>query len=224
MNSFFWRQVVAKSPVTESPAPEYENGWNAINQLIRQEYSWCGHEPNVLFVRRRAARYYDFSGVSGLDFADDCRAFAATDFDGDGNLDIVLKSRLGPQVRVLRNNWGWAVVRLRCDCRDEIEPRRIGARVEVDGRVKWLNAGSGFLSQHTKRMLRFGPCGHGRACACDVALRSSPGILELSNPERRTASSKDRRTSRPRVSPFEANACGRFARRQQSGSRRHLVS
>ena len=30
---------------------------------------------------------YDFSGVSGLDFADDSRAFAVTDFDGDGRPD-----------------------------------------------------------------------------------------------------------------------------------------
>jgi len=31
----------------------------------------------------------------------------------------------------------------------------IGARVEVDGQVKWVVAGSGYLSQHTKR-LHFG--------------------------------------------------------------------
>ena len=28
------------------------------------------------------------------------------DVDGDGNLDLIIKSRLGPQVRVLRNQWG----------------------------------------------------------------------------------------------------------------------
>ena len=161
VNSFFWRQVVAKSPVTEAPAQEYEDGWNAINQLIRQEYSWCGHEPNVFYKRVTpagggSAKFYDFSGVSGLDFADDSRAFAATDIDGDGNLDMVLKSRLGPQIRVLRNNCGVGrrVIALRL--RGTKSNRDgIGARVEVNGRVQYLNAGSGYLSQHSKQ-LHFG--------------------------------------------------------------------
>ncbi len=83
LNGFFWRQVVARSPVTAQPSAAYENGWNAINQFIREDYSWNGREPNVLHVKR-GDRYFDFSGVSGLDFADDSRAFAVTDFDGDG--------------------------------------------------------------------------------------------------------------------------------------------
>ena len=47
--SYFYRQVVAKSPVTYMAAPEYENGWNAINQLIRQDYSWASPEPQSVF-------------------------------------------------------------------------------------------------------------------------------------------------------------------------------
>jgi tetratricopeptide (TPR) repeat protein len=152
LNSFFWRQVVAKSPVAIGPAADYENGWNAINQLIREDYSWCGREPNI-FYKRVGKKFFDFSGVSGIDFADDSRAFAATDIDGDGNLDLVLKSRLGPQIRILRNNCGVArrsiALRLR-----GVESNRdaIGARIEVNGRVQYLSAGSGFLSQHSKRV------------------------------------------------------------------------
>ncbi len=52
LGSFFWRQVVAKSPVVAQPSSAYENGWNAINQFVREEYSWNGREPNVLHVRR----------------------------------------------------------------------------------------------------------------------------------------------------------------------------
>jgi tetratricopeptide (TPR) repeat protein len=158
LDSFFWRQVVAKSPAAAVPAPDYENGWNAINQLIREEYSWCGREPNVFYKRMRPAdggqpRYYDFSGVSGLDFADDSRAFAVTDIDNDGNLDIILKSRLAPQVRVLRNNCGLdrraIALRLR-----GVKSNRdaIGARIEVHGRAYHLSAGSGYLSQHSKQL------------------------------------------------------------------------
>jgi tetratricopeptide (TPR) repeat protein len=147
--SFFWRQVVSKSPVTAERSEAYENGWNAINQFIREDYSWNGREPNVFYVRRNG-RYSDASGISGLDCALDSRAFAVTDLDGDGNLDLVLKSRLAPQVKAFLN--------------DSTEGRKsiavcltgtIGARVDADGVVRFLNAGSGYLSQHTK-MLHFG--------------------------------------------------------------------
>ena len=53
--SFFWRQVVAKSPTTAVRSEAYENGWNAINQLIREDYSWNGREPNVFYVAAERA-------------------------------------------------------------------------------------------------------------------------------------------------------------------------
>ena len=153
--SYFYRQVVSKSPVQAMTAPAYENGWNAINQLVRQDYSWAGPEPNVFFVRR-GGRYYDFSGVSGAGFADDSRAFAFTDIDGDGNMDLIVKSRLGPQVRVLQNACGVARRSLVLSLRGTKSNRDgIGARIDVDGQAKWLSAGSAYLSQHSKR-LHFG--------------------------------------------------------------------
>lgn len=151
--SFFWRQVVAKSPMKSQPSSAYENGWNAINQFMREEYSWNGHEPNVLHVRR-GDRYYDFSGVSGLDWPEDSRAFAIVDFDGDGRPDILLKSRLGPQIRVLQNNCAGLNNSIAFELRGTKSNRdAIGARLQVDSQTKWLDAGSGFLSQHSKRLL-----------------------------------------------------------------------
>jgi tetratricopeptide (TPR) repeat protein len=153
--SYFYRQVVSKSPPKYGAAPEYENGWNAINQLIRQDYSWAGPEPNVFFAQRNG-RYYDFSGVSGIDKAEDSRAFAITDIDGDGNLDLVLKSRMGPQVRVFQNACAESRKAVVIALRGTKSNRdAIGARVELDGQVKWVFAGSAYLSQHTKR-LHFG--------------------------------------------------------------------
>ena len=150
---FFWRQVVAKSPATAQASAAYQNGWNAINQFVREEYSWNGHEPNVLHVRR-GNRYFDFSGVSGLDFAEDGRAFSVVDFDNDGKPDIILKSRLGPQVRVLQNNCAHSHQSIAFQLQGTRSNRdAIGARVQVDGQTKWLDAGSGFLSQHSKRLL-----------------------------------------------------------------------
>jgi tetratricopeptide (TPR) repeat protein len=163
LNSFFWRQVVARSPAGKSAtATDYENGWNAINQLIREDYSWNGHEPNVFYVRRDG-RYHDASGVSGLDFADDSRAFAVTDFDGDGNPDIVLKSRLGPQIRAMQNDCAAGRPAIAILLRGTKSNRdAIGARVELNGQVQWVQAGSGFLSQHSRK-LHFGLAGKTRA-------------------------------------------------------------
>ncbi|MCU1235831.1 MAG: repeat-containing protein [Candidatus Solibacter sp.] len=157
--SYFWRQVVARSPVTNRAGPEYENGWNAVNQLIREDYSWNGREPNVLYARR-GRRFYDVSGVSGLDREEDTRAFGVTDIDGDGNLDLLVKNRLGPQLRVLRNEWGSARRAIAFELQGVHSNRdAIGACVEVhhSGRrsVQEVRAGSGYLSQHTKR-LHFG--------------------------------------------------------------------
>ena len=162
VESFFWRQVVAKTPSVQASAPAYENGWSAINQLIREDYSWSGHEPNVFYVRRDG-RYQDASGVSGFDFADDSRAFAVTDFDGDGNLDLLLKSRLGPQIRALQNDSTGGRPAIAFTLRGTKSSfDAIGARVEVNGQVQFLQAGSGFLSQHSKK-LHFGLAGKARA-------------------------------------------------------------
>ncbi|MDQ6707675.1 MAG: FG-GAP-like repeat-containing protein, partial [Acidobacteriota bacterium] len=153
--SFFWRQVVAHSPQVPKPAPAYENGWNAINQLIREDYSWNGYEPNVVYGRR-GGRYYDFSGVSGLDTAEDGRAFAVTDLDGDGRPDLLIKNRLGPQLRAFQNNFDNSAQWIAFELTGTKSNRdAIGARVEAGGEVQFVNAGSGYLSQHSKR-LHFG--------------------------------------------------------------------
>jgi tetratricopeptide (TPR) repeat protein len=152
---FFWRQVVANASTDARPSEAYENGWNALNQFIREDYSWSGAEPNMFYARRNG-RYIDCSGVSGLDFAEDSRAFAVTDFDGDGRLDLIVKNRLGPQVRVFQNNCAGGRQAIAFSLRGSKSNRdAIGAVVELDGAVKSVQAGSGFLSQHTK-ILHFG--------------------------------------------------------------------
>src|SRR5262249_22525206 len=80
-------------------------------------------------------------------------AFAVTDLDGDGRPDLILKSRLGPQVRVFQNNSASERNSVAFRLRGVRSNRdAIGARIEVDGKVRWLAAGSGYLSQHTKVM------------------------------------------------------------------------
>ena len=157
VSSFFWRQVVAKSPLDATPSPQYERGWSAINELIRSDSTWNGHERNVFFANNRDGTFSDVSGVVGMDFGDDSRAFALGDFDGDGRLEVVLKNRNAPQIRVLRlamDGVGNSIVfRLRGE---KSNSDAIGAAVTVVAgslrQTKYLQAGSGFLSQHTKEL------------------------------------------------------------------------
>ena len=71
---------------------------------MREGRSWSGHERNNCFANLGQGSFADVSFVSGLDFADDGRAVAVVDWDGDGDLDLWLRNRTGPQLRLLRND------------------------------------------------------------------------------------------------------------------------
>ncbi len=157
LNSFFWRQVVAQSPDSAKSDPDYEQGWNAINELIRSDYSWSGFERNVFYANNGDGTFSDISGALGLDFGEDGRAFALADFDGDGRQEILLKSRNAPQLRLLKNTILDLPPALGFRLRGTKSNRdAIGAAVTIEtsaGRqTKWLQAGSGFLSQHSKEL------------------------------------------------------------------------
>ncbi len=157
LSSFFWRQLVAKSPQNQTPSLQYEQGWNAINELIRSDSSWSGHERNVFYANNHDGTFSDVSGTVGLDFLEDSRSFALADLDQDGRLEVVLKNRNAPQLRILRNamkELGHSIAfRLRGG---KSNRDAIGAAitVESEGRrqTKYLQAGSGFLSQHSKEL------------------------------------------------------------------------
>jgi tetratricopeptide (TPR) repeat protein len=155
LNSFFWRQVVACSPDEARASHEYEQGWNAINELIRSDGTWSGYERNIFYANNRDGTFSDVSAVVGMDFVEDGRAFALADFDHDGRLEVFLKSRNAPQLRLMKN------------VMEELPPSivfrlqgtksnrdAIGASVTIEtggGRqTRMLQAGSGFLSQHSK--------------------------------------------------------------------------
>jgi len=155
LNSFFWRQVVANSPDKAGSPHDYEQGWNAINELIRSDGTWSGYERNVFFANNRGGTFSDVSAVVGLDFVEDGRSFALTDFDHDGRQEIFLKNRNAPQLRILKNVQRdlppSIVFRLQ-----GVKSNRdaIGASITVEtnkGRqTRMLQAGSGFLAQHSK--------------------------------------------------------------------------
>jgi tetratricopeptide (TPR) repeat protein len=155
--SFFWRQVVAKSPEDATPSLAYEHGWNALNELIRSDRSWSGYERNVMFANNRDGTFSEVSGAVGLDFPEDSRSFVLADLDHDGRLEVILKNRNAPQLRILHNvmkDLGRSIVfRLRGQ---KSNRDAIGAAITVQTgtfrQTKYLQAGSGFLAQHSKEV------------------------------------------------------------------------
>ncbi len=157
LSSFFWRQVVGRSPDDSTPSPAYERGWNALNELIRSDHSWSGFERNVMFANNRDGTFSDVSGVVDLDFIEDSRSFALSDLDHDGRLEVILKNRNAPQVRVLHNSMRGIGDSIGFRLRGGKSNRDgIGAAITVQTaefkQTKYLQAGSGFLAQHSKEL------------------------------------------------------------------------
>jgi len=155
--SFFWRQVVAKSPEDATGAPAYEQGWNAINELVRSDYTWHGYARNVLFVNNHDGTFAEVSGPAGLDFMEDCRTFVLADLDHDGRLEVVVKSRNAPQIRILHNvmeEIGHSISFRLQGHKSNRDAVGAAVTVEAEGlrQTKYLQAGTGFLAQHSKEL------------------------------------------------------------------------
>jgi tetratricopeptide (TPR) repeat protein/peroxiredoxin len=155
LNSFFWRQTVAFSPDEATPSHDYEQGWNAINELIRSDGTWSGYERNVFYANNRDGSFSDISGAIGLDFLEDGRAFALADFDLDGRQEVFLKNRNAPQLRVLKNILPSLPPSISFRLRGTKSNRdAIGAVITIETeqsiQTRSVQAGSGYLSQHSK--------------------------------------------------------------------------
>ena len=148
---------MSQSPHQATPTRAYENGLRAINRLIRESGSWSGHERNVL-LRNEGGTFSDISGTAGLDLDQDGRAFVVSDYDHDGDPDIIVKSRTGPQLRLLRNqaksrNSSISFRLLGVDSNRDAIGARLTVQTENRKQTKMLLGGSGFLSQHSKQLL-----------------------------------------------------------------------
>ncbi len=159
VDSFFWRQVVAQSPLTRIPGTAYDDGWRLTNRLLVSNGAQAQHERNVLLRNDGRGAFDEVSGPSGLGIDQDGRAFAVLDFDGDGDNDIVLMApRSSPQVRLFRNDLasGNASIALRLKG-TKSNRDAVGAKVTIEtdrgSFTRVLGAGSGFLSQHSKELV-----------------------------------------------------------------------
>lgn len=154
--------------MTAAPA-DADAGSDAARQLhawVRGGKSFSGRERNMCFLNTGGVRFADVSAIAGLDYPDDARAACLADWDRDGDLDLWVANRGGPQVRLLRNDAPgtshFLALRL-----EGVESNRdaIGARVEVHvpgesaaPLLRTVRAGDGFLSQSSK-WLHFGLAG-----------------------------------------------------------------
>lgn len=213
LNSFFWRQVVAKSPDDARADKSYEQGWNAINELIRSDGTWSGYERNVFYANHRDGTFSDLSAVVGLDFVEDGRSFALADFDRDGRMEIVLKNRNAPQVRILKN----AITDLPPAIAFRLRGTRsnrdaIGAVVTIETDVgrqtRALQAGSGFLSQHGKELF-FG-LGAARGTVRASIRWPSGAAQELRDLPQNHCISVEEGSDSYRAAPFRASTTTRF--------------
>ncbi|MDA0813315.1 MAG: ASPIC/UnbV domain-containing protein [Verrucomicrobia bacterium] len=152
---------MSPSPVSgddRSGMEQYSAAWQAIMELVRKGSSWSGYERNCCFLNT-GGPFADASHLSGLDFPDDGRGVAVTDWDQDGDLDIWFSNRTAPRLRLMLNqashdNSGRSVafrlVGKSCN-RDAI-----GAVLELEMEdqehrfVRSARAGEMFLSQSSK--------------------------------------------------------------------------
>jgi Tfp pilus assembly protein PilF len=158
LEGFFWRQVVARSPLTFAKGTPYDDAWRAINQLLIHR-SIASRQRNVFLRNDGQGGFDEVSGAVGLDLDEDGRSFSVIDIDRDGDPDVVaMAARQAPQLRVFRNDFvargSSLAIRLvgKSGNRDSI-----GARVSVETehvrRIKIVSAGSGVLSQHSKELI-----------------------------------------------------------------------
>ena len=143
----------------ETQLQRYGDSWGELMKAVRNGTSWSGHERNRCLLNFSGKEFADASSVSGLDFDDDGRGLAVTDWNRDGKLDLWLRNRSAPRLRLMLNQdaaGGFLALRLQGDsCNRD----GIGAVVEVDcgskPLIRSVKAGEMFLSQSSK-WLHFG--------------------------------------------------------------------
>ncbi len=141
-----------------------------LNERLLAGMSLSGRERHCVYLNTGGADFANVSAGSGLDFPDDGRGLAATDWDFDGDVDLWISNRTAPRLRFLRNDLesGNRFVAFRLTGNGTSSNRdAIGARLTLrmqgvardgdgdgDGDgvelIRTLRAAEGFLSQSSK--------------------------------------------------------------------------
>jgi Flp pilus assembly protein TadD/peroxiredoxin len=157
VSSFYWRQIVTRSIEAGGRSKGYEEAWSTVNEAIRSDYTWSGRQRNNLYLNNGDGTFVESASILGLDCLEDGRAFSLADINGDGRLEVIVKNRTAPQVRVFHNQLEQAGDAIAFTLRGTTCNRdAIGAVVEIRSAAgtqrQTIVAGSGFLSQHTKTL------------------------------------------------------------------------
>ncbi|MFT4638251.1 MAG: hypothetical protein ACI8T1_001570 [Verrucomicrobiales bacterium] len=135
---------------------------------VRQGASWSGGERNRVFLHGGVKldgtpQFTDVSALSGMDFLDDARSIGVTDWDHDGDLDVWLRNRTAPRLRLMLNQHvtegvttDFVALHLlgTTSNRDAIGAR-VALKLEDQTLIQTVRAGGTFLSQSSK-WLHFG--------------------------------------------------------------------
>ena len=131
-----------------------------LQEYVRRGASFSGNEAHVVFNNEKGS-FKNVSSITGLDSKDDGRSVCFTDWDLDGDLDIWISNRNGPQIRFFQNSnpSGGHGINIHLSGKS-CNKDAIGARVILKARDKLpqtrtVTAGSGFLAQSSKS-LHFG--------------------------------------------------------------------
>lgn len=132
----------------------YGDSWASLMNAVRQGTSWSGHEKNRCFLNLAGQQFADASTPSGLNFHDDARAMAICDWNRDGQLDLWIRNRTAPRLRLMLNQ---------TEQRPALSFRLQGTSSNRDGigsvveitlngkpTIRSLRAGEMFLSQSSK--------------------------------------------------------------------------
>lgn len=139
-----------------------------------------GRENNVLFRNNGDGRFTEVGYINGVDRLEDGRGMAVFDYDEDGRLDIALRNFHMP-AKLLHNRANSAHW-VRFDLvGTESNRDAVGARLRLRVGDRWqtrvVNAGSGYISSHSKR-LHFG-LGAAAGSSAAVDLGTAPTIDEV---------------------------------------------
>jgi tetratricopeptide (TPR) repeat protein len=151
-----WYSAPLKGSLSEQNRKRTED----VLGLCRQGFTFAGYERNKCLLSIGKLGFANLSNLSGLDFPVDARGIATADWDNDGDLDVLMTCRTGPQFRIccnqLINENGFLGFELEGT---ESNADAIGARVELYlagdqmPQIKTLQAGSGYISQSSKQIL-----------------------------------------------------------------------
>ena len=144
-------------PIDEA-AKESDRSKQLFDAAKLEQYSIHSRQRNRCYASIGTSGFAEVSAVSGLNYPEDTRAMAATDWDHDGDVDVLVLNRTGPQLRVfinVLNRRNSVSFRLTGEASNR---DAIGARVELKLKgvpaplIRTVQAGGGFLSQSSKRL------------------------------------------------------------------------